>query len=60
MRVVYRGDLDGAVYAVLIKDIGLCDKVKIAHPGDMQEGKKKEFFGKLLKLVKSISILCIK
>ena len=39
MRVIYRGDLDGVVCAVILKDVGLCDDVKIAHPKDMQEGK---------------------
>ena len=39
MRVVYRGDLDGVICAVILKDIGLCDEVKIAHPKDMQTGK---------------------
>jgi len=39
MRVIYRGDLDGVVCAVILKEVGLCDSVKIVHPNDMQEGK---------------------
>ena len=39
MRVVYRGDLDGAVSATILMDIGLCDELKQAHPKDMQDQK---------------------
>ena len=39
MRVIYRGDLDGVVSAVILKEVGLCDSVKIVHPKDMHEGK---------------------
>ena len=39
MRVIYRGDLDGVVCAVILKEVGLCDDVKIAHPRDIQESK---------------------
>ena len=38
MRVIYRGDLDGVVCAVILKEVGLCDSVKIVHPKDIQEG----------------------
>ena len=39
MRVLYRGDLDGVVCAVILKEVGLCDDVKIAHPRDIQESR---------------------
>ncbi len=39
MRVIYRGNLDGVVCAVILKEVGLCDDVKIVHPTDLQEGR---------------------
>ena len=39
MRVIYRGDLDGVVCAVILKEVGLCDSAKIIHPKDIQDGK---------------------
>lgn len=39
MRVIYRGDLDGIVSAVILMEVELCDELVQAHPKDMQEGK---------------------
>ena len=39
MRVIYRGDLDGVVCAVILKEVGLCDSAKIIHPKDIQDRK---------------------
>lgn len=37
-RLVTRGDMDGLVSAVLLRSLGLVDKVDFAHPKDMQDG----------------------
>lgn len=38
-RLVTRSDMDGLVCAVLLKELGICDDIKFAHPKDMQDGK---------------------
>lgn len=38
-RLVTRGDFDGLVCAVLLKDLDLIDDIKFVHPKDMQDGK---------------------
>ncbi|MEM6972960.1 MAG: exopolyphosphatase [Pseudomonadota bacterium] len=37
-RLVTRSDMDGLVCAVLLKDLGICDRIDFAHPKDMQDG----------------------
>ncbi len=37
-RLVTRADLDGIVCAVLLKELGMVEDVKFAHPKDMQDG----------------------
>lgn len=37
-RLVTRSDMDGLVCAVLLKELGVCDDIKFAHPKDMQDG----------------------
>ncbi|MEM1384799.1 MAG: exopolyphosphatase [Pseudomonadota bacterium] len=37
-RLVTRADMDGIVCAVLLKDLGIVDKVDFSHPKDMQDG----------------------
>ncbi len=37
-RLVTRSDLDGIVCAALLKEIGMVNEVKFAHPKDMQDG----------------------
>ncbi|MEM9780967.1 MAG: exopolyphosphatase [Pseudomonadota bacterium] len=37
-RLVTRSDMDGLVCAVLLKELGICDRVDFAHPKDMQDG----------------------
>ena len=38
-RLVTRSDFDGLVCAVLLKEKGILDDIKIVHPKDMQDGK---------------------
>ncbi|MEM6487920.1 MAG: exopolyphosphatase [Pseudomonadota bacterium] len=38
-RLVTRSDMDGLVCAVLLKELGICDRIDFAHPKDMQDGK---------------------
>ncbi len=38
MRLVTRGDVDGVMCAVLLKAIGLVDKMLLVQPGEMQDG----------------------
>ena len=38
-RLVTRSDMDGLVCAVLLKHVGLIDKIDFVHPKDMQDGK---------------------
>ena len=38
-RLVTRSDFDGLVCAVLLKKIGLIDRIKFVHPKDMQDGQ---------------------
>ena len=38
-RLITRSDFDGLVCAVLLKDLGLIDKILFVHPKDMQDGK---------------------
>ncbi|MBI3441230.1 MAG: DHH family phosphoesterase, partial [Proteobacteria bacterium] len=37
-RLLTRSDLDGIVCASLLREIGLVDEIKFAHPKDMQDG----------------------
>lgn len=37
-RLITRSDLDGIVCAALLKELGMIDEVKFAHPKDMQDG----------------------
>ena len=37
-RLITRSDMDGLVCAVILKDLGLIDDIKFAHPKDMQDG----------------------
>lgn len=37
-RLITRSDLDGIACAALLKEIGMVDEVKFAHPKDMQDG----------------------
>lgn len=37
-RLITRSDMDGLVCAILLKDLGLVDDIKFAHPKDMQDG----------------------
>lgn len=37
-RLITRSDLDGIVCAALLREAGLVDEVKFAHPKDMQDG----------------------
>lgn len=37
-RIITRSDLDGIVCASLLREIGLVDEIKFAHPKDMQDG----------------------
>lgn len=38
-RLVTRSDFDGVVSAVLLKELGMINEIKFAHPKDMQDGK---------------------
>ena len=38
-QLVTRSDMDGLVCAVLLKEMGMIDKIKFAHPKDVQVGK---------------------
>lgn len=38
-RLVTRGDFDGLICGVLLKELDLIDSVQFAHPKDMQDGK---------------------
>ena len=38
-QLVTRSDMDGLVCAVLLKERGMIDKIKFAHPKDVQDGK---------------------
>lgn len=38
-RLVTRGDFDGLICGVLLKELDLIDGVQFAHPKDMQDGK---------------------
>ena len=37
-RLITRSDLDGIVCAALLKEAGVVDEIKFAHPKDMQDG----------------------
>lgn len=37
-RLITRSDMDGIVCAALLKEIGMIEEVKYAHPKDMQDG----------------------
>lgn len=37
-RLVTRSDFDGVVCAVLLKELGMIDRIKFVHPKDMQDG----------------------
>jgi nanoRNase/pAp phosphatase (c-di-AMP/oligoRNAs hydrolase) len=37
-RMITRSDLDGIVCAALLKEAGMVDEIKFAHPKDMQDG----------------------
>ncbi len=37
-RLITRSDMDGLVCAVILKELGLIDDIKFAHPKDMQDG----------------------
>lgn len=37
-RLITRSDMDGIVCAALLREIGMIDEVKYAHPKDMQDG----------------------
>lgn len=39
MRLVTRSDFDGLVCAVLLKHLGLVDRIDFVHPKDVQDGK---------------------
>jgi nanoRNase/pAp phosphatase (c-di-AMP/oligoRNAs hydrolase) len=39
MRLITRSDFDGLVCAVLLKEAGIIDDYKFAHPKDIQDGK---------------------
>ena len=41
MRLVTRSDFDGLVCAVLLKERGLINEYKFAHPKDLQDGLVK-------------------
>jgi len=38
-RLVTRSDFDGLVCAVLLKELGIIDRIEFVHPKDMQDGK---------------------
>ena len=38
-RLVTRSDFDGLVCAMLLKEIGIIDEIKLVHPKDVQDGK---------------------
>ena len=38
-RLITRSDFDGLMSAVLLKELGMVDKVEFVHPKDMQDGK---------------------
>jgi nanoRNase/pAp phosphatase (c-di-AMP/oligoRNAs hydrolase) len=38
-RLLTRGDFDGLVCAVLLKELGLIDTIEFVHPKDMQDGR---------------------
>jgi len=38
-RLVTRSDFDGLVCGALLREVGLVDEIKFAHPKDMQDGK---------------------
>lgn len=37
-RLITRSDMDGLICAVILKELGLIDDIKFAHPKDMQDG----------------------
>ncbi len=37
-RLITRSDMDGLVCAVILKELGLIEDIKFAHPKDMQDG----------------------
>jgi nanoRNase/pAp phosphatase (c-di-AMP/oligoRNAs hydrolase) len=37
-RLITRSDMDGLVCAVILKELGMIDDIKFAHPKDMQDG----------------------
>jgi nanoRNase/pAp phosphatase (c-di-AMP/oligoRNAs hydrolase) len=38
-RLVTRSDFDGLVCAVLLRELGMVDEIRVVHPKDMQDGK---------------------
>ena len=38
-RLITRSDMDGLVCAVLLRELGLVDRIDFVHPKDMQDGK---------------------
>jgi nanoRNase/pAp phosphatase (c-di-AMP/oligoRNAs hydrolase) len=37
-RLITRSDMDGLVCGVILKELGIIDEIKFAHPKDMQDG----------------------